>query len=213
MNKNLFLKEELQAIENAVERVENSYAVELVPMFANQSSEYPIAKFYSLLVGLFSGYVLLIIANLSISFSWFPMYVQGLLWIIWALVCLIAVEIYAPLKRLLVGKSELFESSKKQAQYEYAKSGVNSNPDRMGIFLYLSFFERKFHIVCDAKAAVIISQEQWNTISRSLSNDMKLLKTSEAIIKCIDSCGKLLKEANLSSHNLPPSIVPNDLKV
>jgi putative membrane protein len=213
VRKNLFLKEELQAIEHAVERVESRFAVELVPMFANQSNDYPIAKFKSLLFGMLSGYLLIVLANLSISFAWYPMYVQGLVWIIWTLLFLIVIENNDALKRMLIGKYELYTSSKKQANEEYFNSEVSSNPDRMGILLYLSFFERQFHIVCDTKAASVISQEQWNTLSKELSSNMRLLKTSEAIIKCIDSCGELLKNAGLSSDNLPPSTVPNDLRL
>lgn len=213
MSKQRFTDKELQLIEDAVVRAESRFAVEIVPMFANESSVYATTRLKASLIGMLISYFILIVLNQSDAISWLPFYLQGAMMMVLVILFLLLVEVAYPIKRWLTGEEQLHKSSYNKARQEFAEHKVYSNPDRMGILLFISFFERKFHIICDNKATEYITQEQWSTLSTNFGKDLKTLTTSSAIVKCIDSCADMLEKAGLSSDNLPPSIISNDLRV
>jgi putative membrane protein len=210
--KHNFTDTDLKAIEKAVETLESSYPVELVPMFANQSNNYPIAYFRALGVAVLTAYLGLVLANLWLGFDWFPFYLQGLILIFWCALLCFLVDVFDGFKKILLSKRELEETSFSQAQQAFYNQQVNTNPDRFGILIYVSYFEQNFHIICDQKTAKIIPNQDWDVIGKEFTNQMKSRLGAQAVVSLITNCGKILEKHKLASNQLPPSILPNNLR-
>lgn len=213
MHSTLFNDSELKDIENAVEHLESKFAIELVPAFASESDDYPIARFRAVMIGLISGFLVLAALNYWVLFALLPFVIQGLILIIWVLFVLAMVEYIPPIQRKIIGDIILDQKSFDLAKNQFIDYEVYSNPQRVGILLFVSFFEHKFHIISDRRASEFISTEDWEEISKQLSSDFKKTSASNAIVLCIENIENLLKKRNFTSENLGPSILPNHLNV
>jgi uncharacterized membrane protein len=207
----LFTDGELKNIEQAVEHIENRYAVELVPMFAKQSSDYPEVRYSALLFGFLSGFAILMTLYFVSQLWWFPFPLIALVWVVWTLFILTICETISPLKRLLIGSDDLLDKSLELANHEFVKNEVYSNPERVGILIFVSFFEKKFHFIYDQKGNQYFDNNEWLTLGNTFSLEMKDKKTSEAIIHCIQNLEKLIEKSAIQRTNLPPSFLSNDL--
>lgn len=213
MYSKLFTDSELKEIEDAVEKIESSYPVELVPVFSTSSDDYPTAKYRATLVAFISGFVLLLGLNFLLSFALLPFYIQGMIWVIWVLLFVSLEEFIPSFKKLFLGKDLMHYKSYESAKMEFYKNDVYSNPNRLGILLYLSFFERKFHILSDKRAEDLISEEEWSNLASKFGKDLKINLPAKAIVLCMENLGSLLDSKSLKSKNLAPSILPNNLKI
>lgn len=209
--KQLFSHQDKQRIKDAVERIESKYPVEIVPVFTAESSDYAVARFRALISGVSSG---LIVQNVLylLDVFWVPFYVMSLGLVLWCLLCLVLVEFIPSLKRLLISQDRMFLVSEQKAQLEFTAQQVGSNPRRIGILIFLSLFEHKFHILTDPKGNDYFHQEMWQEVSKALMTGLKNSSVSDALVNCLHRCEELLADAHLPTDDAGESTLTNNLR-
>ena len=164
MNK-IFDEKELRDIEQAVERVESIYPVEVVPVFSGKSSVYNIARFRGLLIGGITGLLLITLLDLYAGLSWAPFYIKITLVAVWIVLMMTIVEFVPTLNKKLIGKEVMFNETRERAKIEFVNQKVYSNKDRIGVMIYMSFYEHQFHILSDDKGTGFLTEQEWVELS------------------------------------------------
>lgn len=209
--KQIFSDQDKQRIKDAVEQIESHYPVEVVPVFTTESSDYAVARFRVLLISVLSG----LIAINSLYFLdalWLPFYVTSLAFILWCLMLLVLVEFVPFVKRLFLSNDRMFLVSEQKAQLEFIAQEVGSNPKRIGILVFLSLFEHKFHIISDPKGNAYFDEQVWLEMSKSLMEGLRRGSVSDAMVDCLHRCDELLAESNLPTDDAGNSILDDNLR-
>lgn len=208
-----FSKEELLAIENAVDHLESNFPVELVPVFESNCDNYPVARYRASLIGLISGFFILAsILMFSNYLLHFPLWSLGLSWITWVFLIIAMTEFFPAIRRLLITKEELFQKTYQEAQVQFLEHSVSENPLRAGILIHVSFFERQFHLLTDSKSDFILPSEKWEELATSFSSELKKSTKHKAIIHLIYQCEKYLEKGDFQSLEMNESQIPNYLR-
>ena len=213
MKSTLFTDHQLEQIERAVQAAEDKFPIEIVPVFANTSCNYVIVRFRVMVLALALGLVAAFGFSEITAFAILPFYIKSLILIIWILLCLVIVEFAPVLKRLLLEKERLYETTLSKAKEAFYNHGVYSNPDRIGLLIYISFFERQFHILSDSKGLEIFDETEWEEIAGRLSSEMNTKEPHQAVINCIDNCCKVIADSSIDTNQNPPTLLPNNIRV
>ena len=203
---------ELTAIEQAVDQVESKYPVELVPVFTDQSASYPIGRLRALIVGLLLGICCLFLLDSFGPWIWSPLYLKVLFSAVFGASVVLFIDVVPSLTRLVIGKQEMFAKTYEQARLEFVDHEVYSNPNRLGVLLYISVKERQFHILCDKKGSNFFTDEDWQKVSKKLSVHLKQKAFAQAVQAGIEEIELVLAQEIEPSSELAPSILPNHLR-
>lgn len=207
-----FSKEELKRIETAVENLESKFPMEIVPVFTEKSGAYHISRFRALLLATISAFILMFFLNEFTALAWYPSYVVTMLGVIWVVLALVISEFIPAISRKLAGKEFLRDVTFSKAKEEYIIQEVYSNPNRIGVMIFVSFYEHQFHILCDKKGSQFFGDEEWLAISKELIISMRAGKPCESIEHCINAIGEVMAREVAEDDDLPPSILPNNLR-
>jgi len=207
-----FSKIELGRIRTAIEKLEETFPIEVIPVFTKKSASYGMARFKALVIGIITSFVVMYLAYEYSSLAWAPLYYLFLLGIVSVLLVSGFVLLIPPIHRLLIGKKELHKVTFERAKNEYIDQKVASNPERIGILIFISFFEHRFHILYDKKASAFFDDSEWRTIVQNLSSMMKNSSPSDALEYCMVEIEEVLKGKIPKKDELPPSMLPNELR-
>jgi len=207
-----FSKIELGRIRTAIEKLEETFPIEVIPVFTKKSASYGMASFKALVISILSSFVVMYLAHQYTALAWMPIYYVFLLGILWIVVVLSILVFVPPFHRFLIGKRELHDVTFERAKNEYIDQKVASNPKRIGILIFISFFEHRFHILYDKKASVFFDDKEWRTIVQNLSSMMKNSSPSDALEYCMVEIEEVLKGKIPKKDELPPSMLPNELR-
>lgn len=208
----IFDKDELSGIESAVEELESRFPLEIVPVFVEKSGAYYISRFRALIVAVLSSFVFMFLVREWSWLAWYPLYVTLVLGLLWIICFLTICEFVPAISRALAGKRYLKEKTLKRAKEEYVLQEVYANPQRVGVMIFVGFYEHQFHIICDKKGSKFFGDDEWAEVSKELVLFMKKKEPYEGIKECIKAIGEVMAREIDEDDTLAPSVLPNHIR-
>lgn len=202
-----FLNEtDLQRIEEAVQRVEQTTKGELVTVIARQSDAYD--AFPYLWAALFT------LAGSAIAFLVFPgietkTLIAGQLG---AFVLLLLFLSLSKIRTTLVPKSIKNLRASRVAREQFFTQSVFDTADRSGVLIFVSVAEHYVEIIADKGVSQHIDNAQWQKVIDQFVGDVKAGRTADGFITAIDACGDLMA-APYPADGDNPNQLPNRLIV
>jgi putative membrane protein len=211
--KSIFTQSELKEIRLAVQKAESRTHGEFVPVFVSKSDSYEEALWRSgFAFALLSGIVLTVINALTDWLLWFP----GHFWLLTVLSSgLLGVYLTMSIDslcRVFTGKQALQEKAGMKAQLMFYTLGVFKTEQRIGIMIFLSFFEHQVIVLADEGINAVIPQEKWHEVVQLIVEKLKQNRKVEAVLAGIEACAKIVKQSPITL--LPDEVneIDNELK-
>lgn len=216
-----FSDEQLGKIKEAVGEVEKKTDGEIALALTAESSTYAEYElFISVIVGIvvfclmipFSSAIENWLANFAwTSRSWhLPVFFGSVSFGLMALVyrCLN----FVALDRLIVPKRIMADRAYKRALRYFTESGIFSTKKHTGILIFVSYLERKVHILADTGIAEKIPQEAWDDIAFGVSKGFLIgtaASITESYVEAVNKCGVLLEKYFPASKENPNEFKDN----
>jgi putative membrane protein len=202
MPRNLFSKEELHRIEQAVREAEAASGGEIVPVFARHSSFYEMALWRGgCLLALLVSVVLVVVNETTDALLFLPPYVWIVIVFTAGIIGAAIVMQFPALKRRIIGRKILQARVEDQAQNMFFQHNISFTEQRSGILLYISFFEKMAVILPDIGIAEVVPEAAWEKVITDLTSHLRRGQTIEGITSAIQACGKLLEESHIQIAN------------
>ena len=196
MSSNKFTKEELAKIKQAVQEAEARTNGEIVPVFAKQSGFYELALWRAgFTFGLVAAGGLIAIHYLSDILLWVPFYFWILAMLAFGFIGAWLTMSMDGLRRLFAGKDLLYEKAHQKAKVMFLEHGVFSTQQRIGIMIFISFFEHQVIVMADDGINEVVPQEQWNSVVKHIGDKLKAGDRAGAILGAIEECARILDES------------------
>ena len=211
--KRIFTQSELQEVRAAVREAEDRTYGEFVPVFVKESDFYEEALWRAGFVFAFIAGIMLIILNTVTDW---------LLWIpcsFWLIIVLafglggafLTMNIEA-LRRAFAGKRLVKERAYKKAQLMFFDLGIFNTRQRIGIMIFISFFERQVIVLADEGINAVIPQEEWNSVVKSITAELKENHKVKAVLAGIAACAKLVEESPIEILEDEENEIADDLR-
>lgn len=203
--------QEKERIKLAVAELERNTAGELVPVIVRRSDDY---KSFSYMSALFFA----ISAMIGALASYYTAFYFGFLWSLSAigvstLFGFILPILFPVLKRELVPSKMLSDRVFDKACQSFIKEEVFNTEDRIGILIFVSYFERKVFVLGDTGINQKLKHEDWNKIVQLVIEGIKSDQLIEGLEKAIKSCEKLLLEHGFTNRVKEHNELSDDLRV
>jgi len=211
--KKRFSDTDLQRIKVAVQIAESKVSGEIVPVFVESSSTYPIANLRG--AGLLGGLTFLSIIIASrfseslIVNSPLPIFFIVLLG---AIAGLIISEHFIVVKRLLVGQSQMDLFTRHRAERAFLEEEVFNTRQRTGIMILVSFFEREVIVLADKGISNVLHQNEWDSVVKQLTNKIKYGDVVNGMIETIERCTEILLKYNFVKTSEDENELKDDLR-
>ena len=210
MNALTFLAEK-KPIEEAIARLEQRSAAEVVCVVATESGRYDRAES---LIGLVLGLVGLCVAESAwsaLAGSWgtpTPLAAQAAGVIAGFIAGLLLGSYVHPLRRALVSKAELEEEVRRGASAAFTASRVGATAGRVGVLVYVSLFEHRVVVLLDSGVQALVPADfAAKLVDRAVAG-LKAGKRTEALAELIDLLGQTLADKLPASPDNPDEL-PN----
>lgn len=188
--------EDQQAVREAVARAEAKTAGEIMPVIARRSSIYPSPEWRG---GIIGG----LIAAVLMALLWVPGRLWGSIGAIDLLIPLMvsalgfltgyfAVNLIAPLERLLCTRDEINEAVSNAVFREFMLNNLSATRERSGVLVYISLFERRVQILADAGINEKVEAGQWQSAVDGIVSGIRAGNMTAALCRAIDEIGDML---------------------
>src|SRR3989337_2266017 len=196
--KKKFTESDLKRIKDAVKVAEDKISGEIVPVIVDRSGEYGIANYKGCLLGASLGYVTMILLDRYVIDASHTLFYDPVF--IFAVVILGGVlgawipAISDPVKRFLVTQRYQDHATRQRAENAFLEEEVFNTRQRTGILIFVSFFEHEVIVMADKGIAKEVDQKEWDSLVRSIVEQVKKGKIAEGIIAAVGRCGDILLE-------------------
>ncbi len=210
----LFISEELNRIQQAVQRAEAGSGGEIVPVLARQSSFYESTYWRGgFLLALFTG-ILLTILYFATDFLLFaPPHLWLLAVLASGLLGAVITLLVPAVKRRLIGQATQEARVLDQAKTLFYDHGLTMTEQRTGILLYISFFEHQAVILADVGIDELVAQGAWQTMIDELTNGLKQGRRVASICATLEACGRLLEESGVQRAVDDDNELPDEVRI
>lgn len=183
---------------SVIEDIESNSKVEIVTMIKSQSGVYRDISF-------FYGAVILFLAYSFFMFSppEFDVYLIYFFTIAAFVIGFSIVEFISPIKSILISKKRKNKQVEIYARAIFQKAGIRHTKDKIGVFIYVSVFEKQTYIIADRGAEMSMPNEDWEEIKAKFQNVFSTPDFYQAVIESLQSSKPFF------SKYLPP--VENDV--
>ncbi len=188
-------QQDLDSIEQAVQKAEASTRGEIVAVILPRSQSYRWVPFF------LSGFMAVLATALVIlPLEWSPSpwgpSLEALVMIQLTGALLGAVLSQIPgVRRFVIPRLQLDAAVEKQAQAEFARQGVMNTNDRCGVLLLVSLFEHRVHLVADRGIHSVVEAGYWSEETSRLAAEIRSTHhLRDAIVHSIERLGVLLAE-------------------
>ena len=207
-----FSEEERQKIKSAVEDFEKDVSGELVPVFLQNSDDYPEANWYGAALGALTGLVSIGLAG----FFWHLPSGFGMLHYLIILFVMITAGYFFPLlfsqiRVLLAGEARIEEMVRLRAMQYFLEYEVFNTVHRTGILMFISAEEHKVVVLADSGINSVVKTEQWEDVVHTVIDGIRKKEVSEGILNAISKCKKLLLDNGFTSRPDDLNRLPDDL--
>lgn len=191
-----FTAEDLEKIKKAVTEAERRTSGEIITCFAERSDTYEKALWRCFaVISSIAGLVAYLYCKFLVDWNSAGFYWGFLILPLGAFI--IAVILYSiPAIRRIFAGNEALETRVRQAAYEnFVKHEVFRTKERTGILIYISFFEKKVHILADAGISVKLIDHDWEQVVSIITGKIKQCRLVEGMVEGIAACGRLLQKS------------------
>jgi putative membrane protein len=188
-----FSQEELERIKKAVRDAESKISGEIVPVFVEKSGFYSIATYRAALLGAAAVFLLIIIFDRYVpSLAVYdPMYIFTLV-MIGGFIGALKAHFINPVKRLMLSQAHMDQATRKRAETAFLEEEVFNTRQRTGILIFISFFEHEVIVMADKGISKVVDQKEWDSLVRTIIEQIKKGNITEGIVSAIGRCGDIL---------------------
>jgi putative membrane protein len=190
-----FSPEDLERIKKAVRDAESKISGEIVPVFVEKSGFYSIATYRAALVSAAAVFLLIIIFDRYVPSMavYDPMYIFTFV-MIGGFVGALKANFINPVKRLMLSQTHMDQATRKRAETAFLEEEVFNTRQRTGILIFISFFEHEVIVMADKGISKVVDQKEWDSLVRSIIEQIKKGKITDGIVAAIGRCGDILLE-------------------
>lgn len=210
---------ELEDVKKAVQEAELNTRAEIVPYLVAQSDKYPEAFYRCLMTCLSLG---LLIAALVWQFymDWssdifnalFSGWGMGLWMMSWALFSFFLYRI-PRIKRFFIGRGALKSRVHNRAMRAFVEENVVDTQERIGILLFVSFFEHRIEVIADKGINSVVPEDTWREVVTLIKEGVKSNNVGGGIVNAIKLCGELLQQNAFEIRSDDQNELSNEIRI
>lgn len=185
-------------IADAIREAESKTTGEIVVAEVTASSDYGAAALLWGLAGLFAMSLGLVVAY---DFGWIRTWaIETLELVIFVLLQAVGLAIgillsrIPALRRWAVSPKTMDAAAREGAARAFAAHGLARTPDRNGVLIYLSRFEREVVILADEGIDRKVPPASWEALDRQLIEGIRKREAVPALLKVIEQIGRHLEQ-------------------
>lgn len=190
----LLTESEQRQVAEAIDRIELDTDAEVVTVLASQADDYhyiPIL-WASLIALLLPGPLLLISTNWGLGY---------LLLAQWSAFIALALLFRLPgLTGRLIPRNVRHWRASNLARRQFIELNLHHTDGDTGVLIFVSEAERYVEILVDRGIAARIDNAAWEAIVATFTQDVREGHVLEGFLRCIDSCGELLRVKVPATH-------------
>ncbi len=176
-------------IKSLVAEYESKSSAQIVPVLLNSSDSYPSAHFrWALLLSLTFPF-LLYISPLSFNDP-----IEFLVAQACGIILGFLMAFHPKAKRFLLSKKHMNEEVYQRALQAFCEHNLTQTAQRNGVLIFISFFERRIHIIADRGALEKISNKKWEELIKDQLVSLKKGQYETSLMELIHGTGRLLSE-------------------
>lgn len=212
-----FSPPELEAIQAAVARAEETTSAEIVPCIARQCDPYPEAQWRGVAVG-----VVVVLAATAALYQWYDGWGLGWLHEGWAVALFVTLggfvgglagRYITPYRRLLIGRDRLAERVHARAEQAFLEEAVFNTRERTGVLLFVAAFEHRVEVLADEGISARVPAEAWGDLCGRLIDGLREGHLAEALVESFAQCGTLLQESGFEIRPDDTNELSNHVRV
>jgi len=190
-----------------IEEIENNSLVEVVTIIRQQSGKYRDVGLR--VAAIFTGIIFSIMFLMPFTINPYLIYI---ITIISFLITLYTVMLIPPVLRLFISTKRIERSVEIMGRAVFQKGGIRFTEERIGVLIFVSYFEKKVFIVSDRGVQLAVPQEDFDKIQTQFDAIFESSNISESFLKALSSTKEFFTEY------IPPvendiNELPDDLKV
>ncbi|PIP89686.1 MAG: hypothetical protein COW01_04675 [Bdellovibrionales bacterium CG12_big_fil_rev_8_21_14_0_65_38_15] len=176
-------------IKSLIAEYETKTSAQIVPVLLNSSDSYPSAHFRWALILSLCFPVILYISPLTSNDPIEFLVAQGI-----GVIAGFIIAFYSKAKRLFLTKKQMNEEVYQRAIQAFHEHNLTQTPQRNAVLIFISFFERRIHIIADSGALEKISNKKWEDLIKGQLGSLKKGQYEESLMELIHGTGRLLTE-------------------
>lgn len=206
-----FSHQDLINIEQAVKDAEKQVSGEIVPVFIEQSDNYPEAALRAGILSIMMTAVAILLIDEGLGWKQFVLlrnewvFLGSILF--GGVIGALATIYITPIKRWMIGTRRMDEHVDAMAKQLFLEHRLFETSNRTGILILVSLFEREVEILGDKGINEKINPEQWLNIVNEMTDLLAKRKNFDAILTGIHMCRDLL----INNHFIANGENPNEL--
>jgi putative membrane protein len=200
-----FKPEDLERIKKAVREAESKISGEIVPVFVEKSGAYTIATYRAGLIAAAAAFFSIVIFDRYVPSL--AVYDPLLIFVTVMLVGSIGASLahfINPIKKLMLSQAHMDQATRLRAETAFLEGEVFNTRQRTGILIFISFFEHEVIVMADKGINKEVDQKEWDSLVRSIIEQVKKGKLADGIIAAVGRCGDILLEKKFA-------ITPDDV--
>ena len=216
--KKRFTDSDLNRIKAAVKEAENTISGEIVPIIVERSGYYSIANYKGGVLGASITFFILVLLDRYVftdtenALFYDPVFIFFIA-TVGGMIGALLPNLFAPIKRALVSRQHLDNSTKQRAECAFLEEEVFNTRQRTGIMIFISFFEREVMVVADKGISKVVEQKVWDKIVADLLISIRNEKIVEGLETCIKTCGQILLEKGFLKAEDDVNELSDDLRI
>ena len=214
MKKFKFSQEDKDKIKEAVSKLEETSAGELVLYFARKSDSYPGAGWkFAAIVGSSIALIIGLLSYMWMLPAWLtPMYIAILIFSLMLLAFVMAVVI-PPLRLSFMSNSIISHRVLTKARDVFLQEEVFKTSERIGVLVYISEFEHKVVVLGDSGVNEKISQEDWKHIVDTIVLGIKHGQVAQGIVNAVAICKDLLLKLGFNNVEKAENELSDEIRI
>lgn len=212
--KGRFTSDELDRIKAAVAKAEEKISGEIVPVFVERSGFYTIANYRGGILAAAMAFLTIVIFDRYIpALAVFDPLLILLLVAFAGILGGILTHMLPFLKRMLVSREHLDQSTRKRAEAAFIEEEVFQTRHRTGIMIFISFFEHEVMVLADKGISKVVDQREWDHMVQHIIEQVRLGRITEGIEDAILRCGEILLEKGFLKSADDVNELRDDLRI
>ncbi|MCS7081858.1 MAG: hypothetical protein N2561_01150 [Bacteroidetes bacterium] len=203
MPRKIFSSEEERRIRERVAQIERETGSEIVPYVVGISDPYPEAPWRGF--ALFAALGLFVASLLSLGQSWAvgPTVTEVIAVTLLSGLLGAAMGRYvAPVRRWLVGRALLDRRVHQRALQAFLEEEVFATPNRTGVLIFISLFERRLEVLPDKTLAEQLPTEVWKPVVLDVVEGIRQGRPVDGLMRALEECRRIVLE---HASGLPPA--------
>lgn len=176
-------------IKGVIAQYESKTSAQIVPVLLSSSDSYPSAHFrWALFLSLLLP-VLLYLSPITFNDPIEFLVAQGV-----GVMVGFLIAFHSKAKRFFLTKKQMNEEVHQRAIQSFFEHNLTQTINRNAVLIFISFFERRIHIIADSGALEKIGHDKWQELIKGQLRSLKKGDYETSLMELVHGCGKLLTE-------------------